>query len=124
MRETINVNDGARVNIETRCNGRVRMVMDHDHFDVSRCELSPHEAEFLANALMQAVDILRKGAAHPQSFAGRAAAEAPSPGRACVSKPECMDKGCQSGKCRPMSFQPLQNGAAGYSMPGESSGGA
>lgn len=119
MLQDVNVIDGIKVRVETRSTGRVRLSMDHAFYDVQRCEMAAHEAEFLANALMRAADILRKGAAHPQSFAGRAAAEAPSPGRECVSRPECMDKGCQSGKCRPLSFQPLQNGAAGYSMPGE-----
>lgn len=119
MLQDVNVKDGVRVRVETRSTGSVRMSLDHAFVDLQRCEMAPHEAEFLANALMRAADVLRQGAAHPQSIAGAAAAQAPSPGRECVSRYECMAKGCQSGKCTAMSFQPLQNGAAGYSMPGE-----
>jgi len=119
MLQDVSASDGVKVHVETRSTGRVRVSMSHAFFDVSRCELAAHEAEFLANALMRAAEILRKGAAHPQGFAGRAAADAPSPGRECVSRFECMAKGCQSGKCKAMSFESMQSGSAGYSMPGE-----
>lgn len=120
MLQDIKVMDAVNVRVETRSTGRVRLSMDHAFVDLQRCEMAPGEALTLAHALVSAAEVIWGLAGnHPQSLAFRASAEAPSPGRECASRPECMDKGCQSGKCQPMSFQPLQNGAAGYSMPGE-----
>lgn len=124
MLQDIKVMDAVNVRVETRSTGRVRLSMDHAFVDLQRCEMAPGEALALAHALVQAADLIWSARPKQQTVAGAEASQAPSPGRECVSRPECMDKGCQSGKCRPMSFQPLQNGAAGYGMPGESSGGA
>lgn len=80
MLQDIKVMDAVNVRVETRSTGRVRLSMDHAFVDLQRCEMAPHEAEFLANALMRAADVLRQGAAHPQSIQGAAAIKAAQQG--------------------------------------------
>jgi hypothetical protein len=78
MLQDVNVKDGVRVRVETRSTGSVRLSLDHAFVDLQRCEMAPHEAEFLANALMRAADVLKLQAKQcaarwpkgPESFGG------------------------------------------------------
>lgn len=78
MQQVVNVMDGVRVSVETRSTGRVRLSMDHAFVDLQRCEMAAHEAEFLANALMRAAEVLKLNASQaaaqwpkgPESFGG------------------------------------------------------
>ena len=78
MLQDVKVMDGVAVIVETRSTGRVRLTIDHAFVDLHRCEMAAHEAEFLANALMRAADVLKLQAKQsaaqwpkgPESFGG------------------------------------------------------
>lgn len=78
MLQRIKVNDGVSVTVQTRATGSVRLSMDHAFVDLQRCEMSPNEAMFLADALMRAAEVIKSNQAptwtgwpdSPEAFGG------------------------------------------------------